>query len=71
MRVFRYGALLPVRSGQPPKLGCTSSSDIEDGKICGIAAEGGAYGDGRTGVCEVIKTYGRELVYLAQELNNW
>ena len=32
----------------------TSSSDIAEGRICGSAAEGGAYGDGRAGVCDDI-----------------
>ena len=34
--------------------GRTSSREMEDGRICGMAAEGGAYGDGRVGTCEAM-----------------
>jgi len=36
--------------------GMTSSREIEEGRICGTDAEGGAYGDGRAGTCEDIST---------------
>jgi len=35
----------------------TSSSEIVEGRTCGIAADGGAYGEGRTGVCEAMMSH--------------